>query len=110
MPSLNGFAQEVTRDDNGNYVLTESDFTELWAEYNRRGRMIDALELKVEEKDAVIEGLLVKNEKLENRNKELEIKAAKSYNTFEVILIGAGAATLTGLIVYVICTPLNSQK
>lgn len=110
MTSLSGFAQEVTRDEGGNYVLTESDFTELWAEYNRRGRMIEVLELKSEEQDAVIQGLRVENKELKETNKDLEVKLAKSYNTFEVVLISAGAATLTGLIVYAICLPLNPNQ
>lgn len=109
-PSLNGFAQEATRDEKGNYVLTESDFTELWSEYNRRGRMIDALELKSEEKDAVIKALKVENEYLKAQNQELQVEVAKSYNTFEVVLISAGAATLTGLIVYAICLPFNPNQ
>lgn len=110
MPSWNGFAQEVTRDENGNYVLSESDFKELWAEYNRRGRMIGALELKVDDQDAVIEGLRAQTEKLENRNKELEIKAAKSYNTFEVVLITVGSTTLAVLITYAICVSFNPKE
>lgn len=105
--SLSGFAQEVTRDESGNYVLTESDFTELWAEYNRRGRMIEALELTINDRDAVIEGLRVENQELKKENQELEVKLAKSYNTFEVVLLTVGAATLTGVIVYAICSPLN---
>ena len=100
------YAQEVRRDNDGNYVLSEQAFTDFWAQYKYYQKELESEKelnkrMKKQHKN-VVDGLIKNRENLIKENKRLVHINNTTYTKYDVILISGTTAIVSSFIVYLL--------